>query len=538
MHRAFALSLLVAAPLAAQPAPDWEVLGRIRDEGLHRSQVMDHARHLTDSIGARLTGSPAYAEAAEWTRGRFAAWGLAEPRLEPFEFGEGWSFTRAEARLIAPRVAVLSALPKAWTPPTAGPLRGPALEVEIETLEQVRALAGRVAGRILVVSAPAERKDPEAPMFSRHDAVSLAELVEFDIPDGRDPEGRLRKMRERRRVWRAANELFAAEGALATVEVSSLAHGALRVAGGGNLGVPGEPLGVPGMVMAVESFDRVLRLLRDGVPVELELNVEASFHRDSNLVANTLADLPGRDAQGEIVMAGAHLDSWHAGTGATDNAAGVAVVMEAARILKSLGARPKRTVRFALWGGEEQGMVGSKAYVAQHFAERPAPADADELALAPRFRRETWPVRPKPEHARLAAYFNVDNGGGRLRGLYAQENLGARALFERWLAPLADLGASSVTLENTGSTDHVPFDRAGLPGFQFIQDERDYSTRTHHSNLDTYDHLDREDLMQAAVVLASVLWQAAEEDAPFPRKPMPQGPPGAAPVSPAPAVAE
>lgn len=538
MVRALALSLLVAAPLAAQPAPDWDALGRIREEGLHRSQVMDHARHLTDSIGARLTGSPAYAEAAEWARGRFAAWGLAEPRLEPFEFGEGWSFTRAEARLVAPRVAVLSALPKAWTPPTGGPRRGPALEVEIGTLEQVQALAGRVAGKILVVSAPAERQDPEAPMFHRHDPASLAELVEFDIPGGKDPEGRLKKMRERRRVWRAANELFAAEGALATVEVSSFAHGAVRVGGGGNLGVPGEPTGVPGMVMAVESFDLVLRLLRDGVPVELELDVEASFHRESSLVANTLADLPGRDPKGEVVMAGAHLDSWHAGTGATDDAAGVAVVMEAARILKSLGARPGRTLRFALWGGEEQGLVGSKAYVAQHFAERPPPSDADELALAPRLRRETWPVRPKPEHARLAAYFNVDNGGGRLRGLYAQENLGARALFERWLAPLADLGANSVTLEETGSTDHVPFDRAGLPGFQFIQDERDYSTRTHHSNLDTYDHLDREDLMQAAVVLASVLWQAAEEPAPFPRKPMPQGPPGAAPAAPAPAAAE
>ena len=539
MHRAFALSLLVAAPLAAQPAPDWEVLGRIRDEGLHRSQVMDHARHLTDSIGARLTGSPAYAEAAEWTRGRFAAWGLAEPRLEPFEFGEGWSFTRAEARLIAPRVAVLSALPKAWTPPTGGPLRGPALEVEIETLEQVRALAGRVAGRILVVSAPAERKDPEAPMFSRHDAVSLAELVEFDIPDGKDPEGRLRKMRERRRVWRAANELFAAEGALATIEVSSLAHGALRVAGGGNLGVPGEPLGVPGMVMAVESFDRVLRLLRDGVPVELELNVEASFHRDSNLVANTLADLPGRDAQGEIVMAGAHLDSWHAGTGATDDAAGVAVVMEAARILKSLGVRPKRTLRFALWGGEEQGLLGSKAYVGAAL-RRTAGADRPRRARARRRASGARPGRsgrsPGMRGSRPTSTSTTAAGG--CAASTRRRTWAPALLFERWLAPLADLGANSVTLENTGSTDHVPFDRAGLPGFQFIQDERDYSTRTHHSNLDTYDHLDREDLMQAAVVLASVLWQAAAEDAPFPRKPMPQGPPGAAPVSPAPAVAE
>ncbi len=527
MHRPLALLLLLplAAPLAAQPVPDWNALGRIRDEGFHRSQVMATARHLTDRIGARLTGSPAYAEAAEWTRGRFADWGLAEPRLETWEFGEGWSFSRAGARLVAPTVAVLSALPKAWTPSTPGAVRGPAMEVQLDTLEQVQALAGKVAGKILIVADKGERKDPAAPMFSRHDAASLAELVEFDVPDERDPEAWGKKRREQRKIWRAANELFAAEGALATVEVSSFAHGAVRVGGGGTFGIAGEPAGVPGMVMAVESFDRVLRLLRDGVPVELELEVETAFHRDSPLASNTLADLPGRDPKGEVVMAGAHLDSWHAGTGATDDAAGVAVVMEAARILKSLGVAPRRTIRFALWAGEEQGLLGSKAYVASHFATRPEPTDAEEIALPARYRRETWPVTPKPEHAKLAAYFNVDNGGGRLRGLYAQENLGARALFERWLSPLADLGAATVTLENTGSTDHVPFDRAGLPGFQFIQDERDYSTRTHHSNLDTYDHLDREDLVQAAVVLASVLWQAAEEPGAFPRKPMPQGPP-------------
>lgn len=533
MRLLLALAAALATPLAAQPTSDWDVLGRIRDEGFHRSQVMDHARYLTDSIGARLTGSPALAAANAWTRERFAAWGLADARLEPFEFGEGWSFTRAEARLLSPAPALLLGLPKAWTPATGGALRGPALEVALDSLADVEALSGKVAGRILVVVEKEERKDPGAPMFRRHDAASLAELAEFDVPDERDPEARSKKMRERRRVWRAANQLFAAEGALATIEASSFAHGAVRVGGGGNLGLPEEPLGVPGLVLAVESFDRILRLLRAGAAVELELAVEATFHRDTTAVANTLADLPGRDPRGEVVMAGAHLDSWHAGTGATDDAAGVAVVMEAARILKSLGVRPKRTLRFALWAGEEQGLLGSKAYVAEHLAERPAPTDPEELARPPRFRRETWPVRPRPEHARFAAYFNVDNGGGRIRGLYAQENLGARQLFARWLEPLADLGAATVTMESTGSTDHVPFDRAGLPGFQFIQDELDYMTRTHHSNLDTYEHLDREDLMQAAVVLASVLWQAAELDGPFPRKPMPQGPPAPAPESPA-----
>ena len=277
--------------------------------------------------------------------------------------------------------------------------------------------------------------------------------------------------------------------------------------------------------MAVEPYERILRLLEHDEKVELAIDVQAKFYRESPLAWNTVAEIPGIDKNAEVVMAGAHLDSWHAGTGATDNAAGSAVVMEAARILKALGVKPKRTIRVALWSGEEQGLLGSRAYVAEHFASRPQPTDAEELALPARWRKPTWPIQPKPEHAKLAAYFNLDNGGGKVDGIYAQENLGAKMLFEKFIEPLRDLGVTAVTMENTGSTDHASFDAVGLPGFQFIQDRRDYFSRTHHSNIDTYEHLDAADMKQAAVVMASFLYQAAMLEGPFPRKPLPVEPP-------------
>jgi Zn-dependent M28 family amino/carboxypeptidase len=266
----------------------------------------------------------------------------------------------------------------------------------------------------------------------------------------------------------------------------------------------------------------VVRLLDAGKTVELEIDVEASFLDGERPGHNVLAEIPGGDLAGEVVLAGAHLDSWHAGTGATDNAAGCAVVMEAARILEALGVEPRRTIRFALWSGEEQGLLGSRAYVEEHLATRPDPTDPDELALPRRLRRPTWPIEPRPGHARFSGYFNLDNGSGKIRGIWAQENAAVVPIFEAWLAPFADLGATTVTMRNTSSTDHVPFDRVGLPGFQFVQDGLDYFSRTHHSHLDTYDHLSEADLVQASVVLASFLYHAAMRDDPLPRKPMPR----------------
>jgi len=284
-------------------------------------------------------------------------------------------------------------------------------------------------------------------------------------------------------------------------------------------------VGVPGLAMVSEPYGTLSRLLADGREVTLEIDVDAGFLDGAREAYNTVAELPGGDRRGEVVMAGAHLDSWHAGTGATDNAAGCAVVMEAARILQAVGARPRRTIRVALWTGEEQGLLGSRYYVKDHFALHPEPTDPAQKALPEWLRDDTWPLALRPEHRQLDAYFNVDNGSGRIRGIYAQGNAAAKPIFEAWLAPLADLGADTVTLRHTGATDHVSFDRVGLPGFQFIQDGLDYESRTHHTNLDVYDRARAKDLEQAAVVLAAFLYDAAMRPEPLPRKPLPTAPP-------------
>ena len=532
MRRILTLTSACATALAAATAAygaataaDLDALGRIRDEGFHRSQVMALVGHLTDSIGPRLTGSPQLKAADDWTQAKFREWGLANAHLEPWEFGDGWSFTRAEVRMTSPVPAVLAALPKAWTPGTSGLATGQAMLLEIEKLEDLEAHKGELAGKILFLNKAAELKDPAAPVFDRYDAAKLEALADFDIPPDREGESWRDKVRKRRELWLKVADQLVAEGVVATVEVSSFENGVVRVMGGGGQGIPNQPLGVPALVMAVEPYNRILRLLEAGEEVEMTLDVAAQFHRESPTAWNSLAEIPGSDKGGEVVMAGAHLDSWHAGTGATDNAAGSAVVLEAMRILKTLGLKPKRTIRAALWSGEEQGLLGSRAYVAEHFASRPEPTDEAELALPARWRKPTWPITPKPEHARLAAYFNLDNGGGKVHGIYAQENLGAKMLFDRFIEPLADLGVTTVTMDDTGSTDHVPFDAVGLPGFQFIQDGRDYFSRTHHSNIDTYEHLAEADMKQAAVVMASFLYQAAMLDGPFPRKPLPVEPP-------------
>jgi Zn-dependent M28 family amino/carboxypeptidase len=290
---------------------------------------------------------------------------------------------------------------------------------------------------------------------------------------------------------------------------------------------------VPAVVMSSEHFNRVKRLLADDVKVEIELDVAAGFETGDGKTYNTLADIPGSDPKAGYVMAGGHLDSWHGGDGATDDGAGVAVVMEAARILKAIGVKPKRGIRFALWSGEEQGLLGSLAYVRSHLASRPPSTDPKELQLPLFLRKPTWPIQPLPEHAQLHGYFNYDGGGGKVVGISAQENAAAVPIFRAWSEPLADLGVTVVTMRNMGSTDHVSFDENGLPAFNFEQDDLDYETRTHHTQLDTYDHLKREDLMQSAVVMATFLYEAAQRPDPLPRKPMPQAPKSPAKPSPA-----
>jgi carboxypeptidase Q len=408
--------------------------------------------------------------------------------------------------------------------------------VKIEKEADVDAWKGKLAGRVLLVSDPREIKDMEKPPFDRYTAAELGDLAVYG-PDPRRREGPpmdrdsvLRRLRLQKRL----RAFFKEEGALATLEASTRERGIVQVQGAGSR-EPGEDPGVPALVVAAEQYNRLARLVESEKDVEVELDVRARFHDDDRMGQNTVAEIPGTDRRGEVVMVGGHLDSWHAGTGATDNAAGVAVAMEAVRILQALGVKPRRTIRIGLWTGEEQGLLGSRAYVADHFASRPEPT-GEEREVPSWLRKSQGPLTLKPEHARLSAYFNIDNGTGRIRGVYTQQNVAAVPIFEAWLRPLADLGATTVTNRDTSGTDHQSFDRVGLPGFQFIQDDTEYSTVTHHTNLDVYDRLQKDDLMQASVVVASFAYHAAMRDALLPRKSMPKDPPPPSP-SPAPSPA-
>jgi carboxypeptidase Q len=520
---AFALPVLLAPDFARAEEPvDLAMMTRIRDEGLHHSQVMDTVFHLTDVIGPRLTASPQLKQANEWTRKQFESWGLANAHLEGYPFGRGWEWDGCQVKMVAPRNAMLTAVPKAWTPGTKGPVRGEVMKVKITEEKDLDEYRGKVAGKILLLDDAREFKQPEDAQFNRYSPEDLDKLTGFNTDaDERDWQAGAIK---RWKLRKAVNEFTEKEQVAAVIETSGRVNGVVRVTSGGSW-EPGESVGAPALVMMAEHYNQLLRLAdEEDKPVELEINVPARFLDGDGKAYNTVAEIPGTDKKDEIVMAGAHLDSWHAGTGATDNAAGSAVVMEAARILKALGVKPRRTIRFVLWTGEEQGYYGSIAYVKQHFATRPETKDPEQLKLPERYRAETWPLQLKPEHAKLAAYFNLDNGTGKIRGIYTEENAAVKPIFQAWLAPFADLGAQSVTLRTTGGTDHVPMDRVGLPGFQFIQDPMEYETRTHHTNLDTYDHLQKEDLMQASVVMAGFLYDAAMRPEPLPRKPLPQEP--------------
>jgi len=540
MTRRSAIALVLGGALAAAAAPDEQVdfgmVTRIRDEGFGDSKVMETLFQLTDVIGARLTGSPSLKKANEWTRDQLAAWGLQSAHLESWgPFGRGWSFDGVTLRMLAPTEAPLVAYPKAWTPGTDGPRRARAMKVKLESEADLEKIKGKVAGMALLIADAQELKGPDKPLFSRFTEQELERLSQFQVSGQRravppglagqpvDREGFLR----RQQFQRTLRAFLKAEKVVATLEPSSVDGGIVRVSGGGSRQKDEDP-GVTALVMAAEHYNRLARLLDRGFPVELELEVEARFHDEDVNAYNTVAEIPGTDKKGELVMLGAHMDSWHTGTGATDNAAGCAVAMEAVRILKALGVQPRRTIRIALWTGEEQGLLGSRAYVRQHFGARPA-LPPSEQELPSYLRRETGPVTVLPEHARLSAYFNLDNGTGKIRGIYTQGNAAAMPIFEAWFRPFADLGAHALTNRNTGGTDHLSFDAVGLPGFQFIQDEADYETRSHHTNMDVYDRIQREDMMQAAVIMASFVYNAAMRDAMFPRKPMPRESPAASP---------
>jgi carboxypeptidase Q len=508
--------------LAAEEPVDLEAVTRIRDQGFRHSQVMDLAWQLTEAVGPRLTGSPPATQAHEWARATFEEWGL-KAWLDEYDFGRSWIVESVEVRMLAPYVQPLEALPEAWSVGTEGPVRGKAVRATLESEEDLEKWAGKLEGAVVLLEDAAKPEQIEADLFERWDEGKLVGLHKYEIPDERGDRWRDRMLKRFKFSKRLA-AFLEEEGVLATIEPSSRDNGVVRLSGNSSKRDPETPLGVPALVMTTEHYNRLVRMLDRQIEPELEIDVTVRFVEQTK-GTNTLAEIRGTDLADEIVLLGGHLDSWHAATGATDNGGSCAVVMEALRLIHASGLKPRRTIRAGLWSGEEQGFLGSRDYIARYIATRPEPTDPEQLALPTWARETTWPIEPLPGHATHSAYFNTDYGAGRIRGLYAQENAAAVPLFEAWLEPFADLGADNVTMKTAGGTDHLSFDRVGIPGFQFIQDGMDYS-RTHHTNVDTYDHLNREDLMQSAVVAAAVIWHAANRDEKLPRKPMPTEPEG------------
>ncbi|MCJ9429249.1 M20/M25/M40 family metallo-hydrolase [Kordiimonas marina] len=513
---------LTASVYAADDAVNLDMVTKIRDEGFNHSQVMQTLEYLSDEIGPRLTGSPGLKRANEWTKDKLTAWGLKNAHLEGFEFGPGWTYSRADVFMTAPRKMQLYALPISWHPGTKGVLSGSIFYAPIKSPDDFKKYAGELKGKIVLVDPVPDQKEPKNEIFERLDEKGLQREVNYRVPTS--------ETKDENRWWAdyvgnqyKLEQFLAKEGALAMVRRSP--RGAMLIEASGYQYKKGLNATIPGIRVAAEHYGRLVRLYQRGDDVKMSLDIDATFHNEDMKSYSTIAEIPGKGRHPEIVMAGAHLDSWFVGDGATDNGAGVAVVMEAVRILKALGVQPKRTIRIGLWGGEEQGYYGSYQYVQDHLATRPTnPDEAYKYSEPYAQQYGQFPITHKPGFDRFSVYFNLDNGSGKIRGVYSEGNAAAAAIFGRWLTPFHDLGAKTVSMNATGGTDHEPFDDIGLPGFQFIQDPLDYETRVHHSQIDTFDHAYEADLKQAAVIMASFLYNAAMREDRFPRKPEPKAP--------------
>src|ERR1041385_1798001 len=518
------VTLAAALHASAQEKVDLDMISKIRYEGFRNSKIMEIASGLMDQIGPRLTGSPNVKRANEWTRDKLKEFGLVNSHLEAWEpFGRGWANEYTNVRMVSPDVATLIAYSKAWTSGTDGAVRGKVMRVNIRGPQDMAKYRGKLAGKILLVGDDPEVKPSIEPLSERYNEKSLADIGNYQIPSERNLQ-QFAQFAQRARLQRQINKFFDDEQALAIIDHSrgAIGGGTVFVQQGGSYKV-GQTVGTPQITLATEHWTRIARILADKKDVEMELNVKNTFYDgpDAMTQNDTIAEIPGTDKKDEVVMLGAHLDSWHAGTGATDNGAGTIVMMEAVRILKALDVKPRRTIRIGLWTGEEQGLLGSQWYVAHHFGSRPESKDPERKGDPTVIRREAGPMTIKPgEQSKVSVYFNVDNGTGKIRGVYLQENAAVEPIFEAWMKPFHDLGMDTLTMRNTGGTDHLSFDAAGIPGFQFIQDPVEYDTRPHHSNMDVYDRLQPEDLKQMAVIVASFVYMAAQRDQMFPRKPI------------------
>lgn len=516
-HTRLVVSLLCSAPIAlfAQEKVDNAAIQKIREEGLQRSKVMDIAFHLTDASGPRLTASPGFNRAANYAKETLATWGLSNAALDPWgEFGKGWSLEKSYVAMTAPYYKPLIAFPKAWCKGTKKAPNAEVLLISAKDSVGLDAYRGKLKGKILLIEKNDVYKQTFKADAGRHTDAELDTMANAKPSAGRQQRptdtAAMRRFREQQarsggNILGILKTLALEEGAVAILSSSTRGHdGTIFVQGGGGY-KPTDPENFLDVVVAMEDYNTIQRLLKAGTPVKLDMDVKTKFYTDDYQGYNVIAEIPGTDPvlKDEIVMLGGHLDSWQGATGATDNAAGCSVMMEAVRILKTLNLQPKRTIRIALWSGEEEGLLGSRGYVKKTFAD-PAVMEL------------------QPQHSKLSAYYNIDNGTGKIRGIYLQGNEACRNIFQQWLAPFNDLGAKTVTISNTGGTDHQAFDAVGLPGFQFIQDEIEYDTRTHHTNMDSYDHLIEDDLKQIATIVAAFVYNTAQRDEKLPRKELPK----------------
>ena len=519
------LIALAAVPAAQAPAEklDHATIAQIRDEGLNRSQVMDHISWLSDVYGPRLTGKPGIMQASDWALKKFGEWGLANPHRETFAFGRGWTLVRFHAHLLEPQVQPIIGFPASWTPGTNGTITADVVRVQIESEADFERYKGKLAGKIVLTQPAREVRMLDGLIVSRMGEKEMEEAATTPIPAGRGGRGggrggaaggpnlatRIAQFYKTEGVValfnRGGDALTASAGSDLSIQQQRTDGGTIFPSGGGSrTGDPNATL--PTVTLAVEHYNRMIRVLEKNVPVKVELNIETKFHEETTPNGfNTIAEIPGTDPvlKDEVVLLGAHLDSLAYSPGATDNATGSAAMMEAMRIIKTLGIKPRRTIRIALWGGEEQGLLGSRAYVREHYGD---PAT----------------MQLKPAHGKISAYFNSDNGTGRVRGVWLQSNFAVRPVFQSWIEPLRDLGVSALGPRSVASTDHAAFDAVGIPAFQFMVDRLEYNSRTHHSNMDTVDRVQREDMVQQATVIAVFAYNAAMRDEKLPRKALPK----------------
>ena len=485
----------------------------IKNEGFNNSKVLETLFELTDVNGPRLTGSTGMKNAEAWAKAKLTSWGLEKANIEQWGgFGKGWEINKAYVAMTAPYYQQLIGVPKAWTPGTNGTVNAQAVLVRITIADDMAQYVGKLRGKIVVLP-PADNN--VKPNFTA-DATRLSEKelkdLALDPHNDESPTNISKKVampgKPAPNLRLQIDSFLYQEGAAAVLSGGRGTMGTVFTSNGAPRKWDAKPV-TPEMEMGSESINRIVRLLDAVKDVSVEMDTKTTFLTNDSTEYNVVAEIPGTDKtlKDELVMLGGHMDSWHASTGATDNGTGVAVAMEAVRILKALNIKPRRTIRIALWSGEEQGLLGSRGYAKNHFGDR-------------------LTMNLKPEQNQVSAYYNLDNGGGKIRGVYLQGNEELRPIFEAWLEPFADLGASTLTIRNTGSTDHISFDELGIPGFQFIQDGLEYGTRTHHTNMDSYDRISANDLMQASIIMATFVYNTAMRDEKLPRKPLPKPVPG------------